>query len=100
MRGKWTEHAGRIITAEERPRFSVFLQFVKDRENLVNNEFWRGPVASPSKEKRGNEQKRGRSLSRVTTLATKVKPNFSKKLSRHTEGVPHACAARQAWWLA
>ncbi|XP_068756573.1 uncharacterized protein [Montipora capricornis] len=37
IRGKWAEQAERIIEAVERPRFSDFLKFVKDRANLVNN---------------------------------------------------------------
>jgi hypothetical protein len=39
MRIKWTEHAGAIIEHGSRPKFQDFLQFVKGRARLVNNEF-------------------------------------------------------------
>ena len=79
IRGKWAEQAGRIIGAGERPRFSDFLKFVKDRANLENNEFKEDLVVSPSKERRGSEDMRVKSLSRATPLATKFKPDPSKR---------------------
>ena len=39
MRVKWTERAGEIIEGGSRPKFLHFLQFVKRRAMLVNNEF-------------------------------------------------------------
>ena len=39
MRVKWTERAGIIIESDARPKFQVFLQFVKARARLVINEF-------------------------------------------------------------
>ena len=39
MRVKWTERAGEIIEGGSRPKFLHFLQFVKRRATLVNNEF-------------------------------------------------------------
>ena len=67
--------------AGERPWFSDFLKFVKDRANLVNIEFGEDLVVSPSKERRGSEQMRVRSLSRATTLVAKFKPDPSKRWS-------------------
>jgi len=39
MRVKWAERAGRIISHGSRPKFADFLQHLKDRVALVNNEF-------------------------------------------------------------
>ena len=57
MRVKWTECAGRIIESGQRPRFVDFLQFLKQRATLVNNEFGEDLNCSPSKD---NEKSKGR----------------------------------------
>ena len=66
MRVKWTECARRIISRGSRPKFADFLQHLKDRAALVNNEFGEDLTASPSKErdsaKRKDPQGRGATL--------------------------------------
>ena len=57
MRVKWTECAGRIIARGSRPKFADFLQHLKDRAELVNNEFGEDLTASPSKEKDSAKRK-------------------------------------------
>ena len=41
LRARWTERAGNIIESGCRPKFEDFLKFIKERANLVNNEFGR-----------------------------------------------------------
>ena len=60
MRVKWTECAGRIIESGQRPRFVDFLQFLKQRAILVNNEFGEDLKCSPSKDKEKSEGRGGR----------------------------------------
>ena len=74
MRIKWTECAGRIISAGSKPQFADFLKFLKDRAKLVNNEFGEDLTTS-SKEKVNVKQKDlwGRPPSRVMSLATGVR---------------------------
>ena len=74
MRIKWTECAGRIISAGSKPQFADFLKFLKDRAKLVNNEFGEDLTTS-SKERVNVKQKDlwGRPPSRVTSLATGVR---------------------------
>ena len=57
MRVKWTEWAGRIISHGSRPKFADFLQHLKDRAALVNNEFGEDSTASPSKERDSTKRK-------------------------------------------
>ena len=52
MRIKWTECAGRIIESGQQPRFVDFLQFLKLRAMLVNNEFGEDFNCSPSRNKK------------------------------------------------
>jgi len=63
MRVKWSECAGKIIARGSRPKFADFLQHLKDRAALVNNEFGEDLTASTSKEKdnakRNDPQGRG-----------------------------------------
>ena len=75
MRGKWAECAGKVIEAGGRPKFSDLLKFVKHRAKLVNNEFG-DLMASPE-----SKEKRGRTLTRMTTLATNVDPDHSEEQS-------------------
>ena len=74
MRIKWTECAGRIISAGSKPQFADFLKFLMDRAKLVNNEFGE-QLTTSSKEKLNMKQKDlwGRPPSRVTSLATGVR---------------------------
>ena len=74
IRIKWTECAGRIISAGSKPQFADFLKFLKDRTKLVNNEFGEDLTTS-SKEKVNVKQKDlwGRPPSRVMPLATGVR---------------------------
>ncbi|XP_022803018.1 uncharacterized protein LOC111340435 [Stylophora pistillata] len=71
MRVKWTECAGRIIESGERPRFVDFLQFLKQRATLVNNEFGEDLNFSPSrdKEKGKGTDGRNRTPHKFTTMA-------------------------------
>ena len=57
MRVKWTECAGRIIESGQRPKFVDFLQFLKQRATLLNNEFGEDLNYSQSKDK---EKSKGR----------------------------------------
>ena len=74
MRIKWTECAGRIISAGSKPQFADFLKFLKNRAKLVNNEFGED-LTTKSKERVNVKQKDlwGRPPSRVTSLATGVR---------------------------
>ena len=87
LRGKWAECAGKVIEAGGRPKFSVLLKFVKHRAKLVNNEFG-DLIASPE-----SEEKRGRTLTRMTTLATNVDPDHSEEQSsaRKEIGTNRSC---------
>ena len=71
MRVKWTECAGRIIESGQRPRFVDFLQFLKQRATLVNNEFGEDLNCSPSKDKEKGKGRDGRNrpLYKFTTMA-------------------------------
>ena len=55
MRVKLTERAGIIIESDARPKFQDFLQFVKARAKLVNNEFAEDLCAGTT-----NSKKRGK----------------------------------------
>ena len=70
MKVKWTECAGRIISRGSRPKFADFLQHVKDRAALVNNEFEEDITASPSKERDSTKRKdpQGRGAQKWTSL--------------------------------
>ena len=72
MRVKWTECAGTIIESGQRPRFADFLQFLKQRAILVNNEFGEDLNSSPSrdKEKIKGRDGRNRPPHKFTTMAT------------------------------
>ena len=39
LRAKWTECVGKIIDSGRRPKFQDFGKFIKERANLVDNEF-------------------------------------------------------------
>ena len=56
LRTKWTECAGRIISAGSKQQFADFLKFLKDRAKLVNNEF-REDLTTSFKEKVNVKQK-------------------------------------------
>ena len=74
MRGKWAECAGRIIESGRRPNFSDFLRFVKDRAKLINNEFGEDLVQSFSREKKGVNERGGRSILKINSFTTKAEP--------------------------
>ena len=80
LRGKWAECAGKVIEADGRPKSSDLLK-------LVNNEFG-DLIASPE-----SEEKRGRTLTRMTTLATNVDPDHSEEQSsaRREIGTNRSC---------
>ena len=71
MSVKWTECAGRIIESGQRPRFADFLQFLKQRATLVNNEFGEDLNCSPSKDKEKSKGRHGRNRPphKFTTMA-------------------------------
>ena len=71
IRVKWTECAGRIIESGQRPRFVDFLQFLKQRARLVNNEFGEDLNCSPSKDKEKSKGRDGwnRPPHKFTTMA-------------------------------
>ena len=55
MRIKWMEKAGEIIESGSRPKFQDFLEFVKRRAALVNNEFGED-IANFSPERNGGSK--------------------------------------------
>ena len=87
MTGKWAECTDKVIEAGRRPKFSDLLNFVKHRAKLVNNEFG-DLIASPE-----SEEKRGRTLTRMTTLVTNVDPDHNEEQSsaRKEIGTNRSC---------
>ena len=88
LRGKWAECAGKVIEAGGRPKFSDLLKFVKHRAKLVNNEF--GDLIASAE----SEEKRGRTLTRITTLVTNADPDHSEEQSsaRREIGTNRSCS--------
>jgi hypothetical protein len=64
MRARWTEEAGKIYEGNSTPRFEDFLNFVKKKATLMNNEFGDDLTSSDSKDrakaKWRNNEKGGR----------------------------------------
>ena len=81
MRVKWTECAGRIIESGQRPRFVDFLQFLKQRDTLVNNEFGEDLNCSPSKDKEKSKGRDGRNRPphKFTTMAAGARNDRSSQ---------------------
>ena len=75
MRVKWTERAGTIIESDSRPKFQDFLQFVKARARLVNNEFAEDlcAISTKSKEKGKGSGVTGRYVPKSSTLTAGMK---------------------------
>ena len=75
MRVKWTERIGIIIESDARPKFQDFLQFVKARARLVNNELAEDLCASATKSKKKGKGSRvtGRSVQKSSTLMAGMK---------------------------
>ena len=96
MRVKWTECAGRIIESGQRPRFVDFLQFLKQRATLVNNEFGEDLNCSPSKDKEKSKGRDGRNRPphKFTTMATGARNDRSSqhKSSQGTNGAKQGCS--------
>ncbi|PFX13875.1 hypothetical protein AWC38_SpisGene22013 [Stylophora pistillata] len=71
MRVKWTECAGRMIESGQRPRFGDFLQFLRQRASLMNNEFGEALNCSPSRDKEKGKGRDGRNPTphKFTTMA-------------------------------
>ena len=96
MRVKWTECAGRIIESGQRPRFADFLQFLKQRAILVNNEFGEDLNSSPSrdKEKIKGRDGRNRPPHKFTTMATGARNDRSSQHrgSQGTNGAKQGCS--------
>ena len=81
MRVKWTECAGRIIESGQRPRFVDFLQFLKQRATLVNNEFGEDLNCSPSKDKERSKGRDGRNRPphKFTTMTAALNTKVPKE---------------------
>ena len=96
MRVKWTECAGRIIESGQRPRFVDFLQFLKQRATLVNNEFGEDLNCSPSKDKEKSKGRDGRNRPphKFTTMAAGARNDRSSqhKGSQGTNGLRQGCS--------
>ena len=96
MRVKWTECAGRIIESGQRPRFVDFLQFLKQRATLVNNEFGEDLNCSPSKDKEKSKGRDGRNRPphKFTTMAAGARNDRSSqhKGSQGTNGARQGCS--------
>ena len=94
MRRKWAECAGRIIESGRRPNFSDFLRFVKDRAKLINNEFGEDLFQSSSREKKGVNERGGRSIPKINSFTTKAEPGQignqggTKKVFGHSQKCP------------
>lgn len=95
MRIKWTKCAGRIIETGNRPRFVDFLQFVKGRAKLVNNEFGEDLNSSLSKEREKGKGKDGYGrFPRRVTLAACVNDDKSgqHRDPRRINGTMQSCS--------
>jgi hypothetical protein len=57
MRVKWTERSGEIIERGSIPKFLHFLQFVKQRATLVNNEFGEDLATFSSRQKKAENRR-------------------------------------------
>ena len=77
----------KFIEAGGRPKVSDLFKFVKHRAKLVNNQFG-DLIASPE-----SEEKRGRTLTRMTTLATNFDHDHSEEQSsaRREIGTNRSC---------
>ena len=105
MKVKWTECAGRIIESGQRPRFVDFLQFLKHRATLVNNEFGEGLNCSPSKDKEKSKGRDGRNRPphEFTTMAEGARNDRSSqhKGSQGTNGAKQGssvCSDQHGVW--
>ena len=96
MRVKWTECAGRIIESGQRPRFVDFLQFLKQRATLMNNEFGEDLNCSSSKDKEKSKGRDGRNRPphKFRTMAAGARNNRSSqnKGSQGTNGLRQGCS--------
>ncbi|XP_055955970.1 uncharacterized protein LOC126816200 [Patella vulgata] len=86
MKAKWVEVAGKILDNGSRPKFNDFMQFIKNRAKLVNNEYGEDLLSNNhshynDKLKDNNNSKQRKFYSRpVTTLVTEErKPLFKPK---------------------
>ena len=89
MRVKWTERAGMIIESDARPKFQDFLQFVKARARLVNNEFAEDLCASTirSKERGKGSGVTGRYVQKSSTLTAGMKKTHQENQDSRPVGV-------------
>ena len=89
MRVKWTESAGMIIESDARPKFQDFLQFVKARARLVNNEFAEDLCASTtrSKERGKGSGVTGRYVRKSSTLTAGMKKTHQENQDSRPIGV-------------
>ena len=100
MRVKWTECAGRSISRGSRPKFADFLQHLKDRAALVNNEFGEYLTASPSKERDSTKQKdpQGRGAQKWTSPFGGVQGQKGPGKQNHKLPACSVCRGQHRLW--
>ena len=85
MKARWTEKAGKIYEGNSTPRFEDFLNFIKKKATLMNNEFGDDLTSSDSKdrskEKWRNNEKGGRFNKENIALMVGMKRDENGKLN-------------------
>jgi hypothetical protein len=85
MKARWTEKAGKIYEGNSTPRFEDFLNFIKKKATLMNNEFGDDLISSDSKdrskEKWRNNEKGGRFNKENIALMVGMKRDENGKLN-------------------
>ena len=85
MRARWTEEAGNRYERNSSPRFEDFLNFIKKKATLMNNEFGDDLTSSDSKgrakEKWRNNEKGGRFNKENIALMVGMKRDENGKLN-------------------
>jgi hypothetical protein len=102
MRARWTEEAGKIYEGNSTPRFEDFLNFIKKKATLMNNEFGDDVTSSDSKdrakEKWRNNEKGGRFNKENIALIVGMKRDENGKLnSRVSRRNFSMCSARMEY---
>ena len=96
LRIKWAERAGEIIESGERPKFGDFLQFVKRRATLVNNEFGEDLISS-IREKSGSMKGKDSQV-RVYQRYTSLAVGSREKRSTTTQFKCFMCSGLHRIW--
>jgi len=88
LRSRWTEVAGKILDAGERPKFADFLAFIKERAKLVNNEFGEDLTVTSSKDKHKDKSRREGHAPKMSSFVTSVN---SKQEKSNTQPIKMKC---------